>query len=362
MTRRTIGMVAAGLLVVAAGVLAPPAAAGLQRELTLEADELKLVNLIGEVRIEPARGERFEIEIDIEGADATEERITIETDEGRHARVLIRFPIDEERRYVYPRLPRGSNSTFSARSLLERGGGLWDLLRGDKIRVRSRGSGLELWADVIIRVPRGKRLELRHGVGEVSARGTEGDLDLDTISGGITAREIEGDLRADTGSGGVELEEIAGNILVDTGSGGVEISNCRGDEIHIDTGSGRVEATGIVCEELVIDTGSGGVRARHIAAEDAEIDTGSGGARLELDRMGRGDFVVDTGSGSIEFEMPADASARVTADTGSGSVRVDVPGVRVRRRDADHVSFSIGDGESRVLLDAGSGSIRIRQS
>ncbi|MCK4411910.1 MAG: DUF4097 family beta strand repeat protein [Candidatus Eisenbacteria sp.] len=354
-----------GLLAIAAGILVPGADAEFQRGFSLDAEELKLVNFIGEIRIERADGARFEVLVDVRGEDAAEDLIEIQTTEGRHARVLILFPVDEQQHYVYPRLPRGSNTTFNARSLVERGGSLWDLLRsigGEKIRVRRGGSGMELWADVTIKVPRGKRLELRHGVGEVIAEGTEGELELDTISGGVTARDISGDLLVDTGSGSVEIAGISGNVLVDTGSGSVKISDCRGEQITVDTGSGGVHADGIVCEELSIDTGSGRVRAYRIEADETEIDTGSGSVRLELDRMGSGDFIVDTGSGSIEIELPEDASAQVTADTGSGSIRVDVPGVRMHRRHADHISFRIGDGNSRVRLDAGSGSIQIRQS
>ena len=45
-----------------------------------------------------------------------------------------------------------------------------------RIEISGRGSGAEVWADVVVRVPRGRVLELDHGVGEVSASGVEGEL------------------------------------------------------------------------------------------------------------------------------------------------------------------------------------------
>lgn len=353
----------AGLLALAllgAGLGSPALAGALNEEFTISADHLLLANLVGEIRVEAASGNEFEIEVHWRGDDATEDLVSIEREEGREARVTLMFPLDESRHYVYPEMGRRSKTTFSP-SGGRHGvwGALMDIGRGGKIHVSGRGRGLELWADVLLRVPTEKSAEIYHGVGKITAENVRGNLMLDTASGPIVAREITGHLEIDTGSGKVVATEIQGNLNIDTGSGSVDLGNCKGDEIVVDTGSGGVDAEEIECTEFDVDTGSGGVRCYDLACDDMKIDTGSGSVEIEFVRMGKGVFEIDTGSGSIEIDLPKDASARVDADTGNGSVYVDIDGDRFREK--DDVRFKIGDGDARLVLDTGSGSIRINQ-
>jgi hypothetical protein len=331
-------------------------------QFTLKADKLVLVNLIGEVSVTQASGSVFEIEVAVQGEDASRDLIQIESDEDRKATVVVKFPTDEERNYVYPKLGRNAKTTITFHGE-DHNNSNWlaKLFHGShrKIKVTGSGSGLEVWADVAVKVPVGKDCVVKHGVGEIEAMDVDGDLYLDIHSGPVAARRVEGSLVADTGSGAVTIEQSAGDLNVDTGSGAVVVNQCEGDRVSVDTGSGSVKAEGIACERLLIDTGSGSVKARGVQADDAKIDTGSGSVRLFLDRMGSGRFVLDTGSGSIELGLPHEASAEVTAETGSGSISVDIEGVHLKKSHKDYVSFIVGDGEARVYLDTGSGSIRI---
>jgi len=325
-----------------AGSVSSVIAKGFERQYTFTAERFRLANLIGEIDLEPASGSSFEVEIDVQGNDASEDLIEIELEEGGDAELVIRFPVKEHRRYVYPALGRRSKTTIDSRHYKQTDdslSGLLGLFGRRRIEVRGRGKGLEMWADVVLRVPQGAKVKVYHGVGEILAGGIEADLELYTRSGGVTG------------------EDLKGNLLVDTGSGGVELVGCRGEVILVDTGSGGVAVSDIECEELTVDTGSGGVRARHVSAEDVKIDTGSGGVKLELDRMGAGTYEIDTGSGGIDLFLPPDPSARISADTGSGSITADLDGLRLRRR--KDTSFKVGDGDAVIVLDTGSGSIRI---
>lgn len=345
-------------------LLSAAAAAGeFSESFDLRADELKVINLIGEVLLEAADGDEFEVQVRVRGSDASREHIEFELDEGSVATLRVVFPLDDERRYVYPALGRGK-STLTCEDG-DTGPGSWlgkviKGLKGNKITVAGRGKGLEMWADVTIRVPRGRTADVRLGAGAIEAEGIAGDLVLDINSGPVSARRIQGSVLGDTGSGSVDFSDIEGDVDADTGSGEVTIARCRGDRIHADTGSGPVHVEDVECGKLHVDTGSGGVTAMRIKSDAAHIDTGSGSVKLELLRMGGGKYIIDTGSGGITLIMPEDASARVSADTGSGSIKLDMPGVEIGRKDRDELRFTVGDGEARVILDAGRGSIRIR--
>jgi len=346
-----------------AGWAGSAAAAGFDEHRAFEARELRLANLIGEVRIEGTDGPRFEVEVAVQGADANRERVRIETREGDRAELVVRFPVEEKSRFVYPRMGRGSSTTFRAGDLFDEEDGLLDSILGAlgarQVRVSGKGPGLEIWADVTIKVPRQARCRVELGVGEVTAEGVSAELTCAARSGSITARDLEGDFAADTGSGSVCVKDARGGVSVDTGSGSVELRACRGSRIEVDTGSGEVTVEDIECERLSIDTGSGGVEARGVRADAVAVDTGSGSVVLRLDRMGKGRFTVDTGSGSIRLALPADASAEVMAETGSGGIDVDVRGVASIYRDHDEVAFRVGEGDAEVQLETGSGSIRV---
>ncbi len=360
-TCRRLHLVSLGLFVaLGAGV----ASAGeFERSFTFDSEELLVASLIGEIQVEQSNADVFDIEVRVRGEDADESLLDFETHEGRSAELLIRFPIDEERQYVYPRMGRRGSASFSPPGA--RGddglGGLWGMLSGKhrSIKVRGRGQGLELWADVTVRVPRGKSLVVVNGAGDLVAEDLEASLVLDVSTGQVSARRIAGDLVADTGSGSVIAEEVTGELTVDTGSGSVAVAGCQGSSVSVDTGSGSVYVDRVDCRRLTVDTGSGGVEARDIGADHVTIDTGSGSVELELTRMGSGRFKVDTGSGSIDLRVPPDASARVSADTSSGTITTDLEGRRVRRS-RDEVRLTLGDGDADVTLDTGSGSIRIR--
>ena len=335
----------------------PASAAIIKEHRTIRSGNLEVRNLIGEVHVEGHEGAAFEVDITIQGADANEGLVTIE----ENGDVLsIVFPRQGD--FVYPRLGPGSRTSFSFND----GDSSWlgeilgDLFRRGRIEVRGSGKGLEVWADLTIRVPHGSDLVVRHGVGQLDASGVEGNVDLRIRSGHAGAERIDGNLVVDTGSGHVNVQDVRGNVSIDTGSGHVEASGLAGSLVNIDTGSGHVDLDDVRTEELRIDTGSGRVEARRISTDSADIDTGSGGVTLELDHMGEGNYRIDTGSGGITMRLPSDASADFKAETGSGGIHVDLEeGVKLRRMERNEASFSVGGGGARVVLDTGSGGIRI---
>ena len=314
-------------------------------------------NLIGEIEVEGSSGQDFEVEVSVEGSDAARGVVDFEQNQNS---LMIVFPVDRGR-FVYPELGRSTTSISLKRydgdsSLLKE---IMRAVTGRTIKVSGRGSGTELWADVVIRVPQGASLEVEHGVGKIVANNVNGEIDLEVSSGGIEANSIDGDVELDTGSGGISLSDIRGNVVADTGSGAVKVAGVTGDSLTVDTGSGDVVLSSISTRRLEVDTGSGAVEGADVRAGSALIDTGSGSVFLEMVGMDSGDYEIDTGSGSITLLVPSNASADVQADTGSGGISVDLPGIETIHRERDEMRFKVGDGDARVRLDTGSGRIRV---
>lgn len=322
-------------------------AESVDKRFSISGEKLLLVNLVGEIRVEAGTGPGFEIDVAVRGRDAKAELVRFDQAEGPNAHLFVQYQIEEERTFVYPGLGHGSNSSFAA----PRGTSWGESGTGDhsffhranrQVRIRNRGRGLEAWADVTVRVPAGKKLEIRHGAGRIKATNVRSDLLLDSCVGAVEVEGIRGEVSVDTGSGEVSVRDTDGDLTIDTGSGSVTLERCRGGHVSVDTGSGSVDAEGIEVDDL-------------------QIDTGSGGVTVALTRMGKGSFVIDTGSGSIDFRLPPGASADIRADTGSGGISLDLAQAKLRRHEEDEVAVTLGNGEASVTLDAGSGSIHIAQ-
>lgn len=357
LSNRWIGGMLLAWLAIA--LLAATARAESQEDFTFRTDTLTVANLIGAVELVESRNGDFRVEARVRGKDAERAGIEFDVVDGSRARLLVEFPVERHRSYVYPE-NRGRTTLSSGYndrgSLLSR---IFSAMRGGELEVRSSGSGLEVWVDLTVYVPREATLVLENGVGDIAANDLVADLRIKSRAGAVNGRALRGNNDFDLGSGRVTLQEITGDLVVDTGSGGVTVEGFDGRSISVDTGSGKVSVTDVRTRRFMIDTGSGSVHAEGVSAEEATIDTGSGGVRLALTEMGRGDFLIDTGSGAITLLLPDYASATVVAETGSGGIDVGVDDVRVLRRERNQMAFEVGGGDARVVLDTGSGGIRV---
>ena len=362
-------------------------AAPFDREFTIDADELRIANLIGAVELRPHAGKEFLVKVHVRGDDASDKLIRFEQGRGRRAELIVIFPTDEHRKYVYPAIGSDSRMHFSPHTG-DKGDSDWldQLLDVGHGGIEVRGSpyrdALEVWADLEIEVPQDRRVAVHLGAGSMHADGVHGDVELDACAGNVDVEDSQGDVIVDTGSGAVRVNRVAGNVDLDTGSGSVQVSDIKdgrwvkldtgsgsvnartveAEELRIDTGSGSVEVEGAQVQELAVDTGSGGVDATDVGADGVSIDTGSGGVWLQMVRMGRGSYLVETGSGRIQLQLPATISAAFQIDTGSGGISVDIPGVELDPKQKREARFTVGNGESRVKLSTGSGSVNIVQA
>jgi hypothetical protein len=318
-----------------------------ERQYAFTAERFEVRNLIGQVTLEPSATSRWEVVVAVRGRDADPERIGVELVRGGKVELVVGFP-PEQHAYVYPRLgPDGKTSIsgFDAEPV----SGFWDTLvhlvrnglGSDRITVRGTGDGLEVWADVTVRVPADATITAALGVGELRAAGLTGEAILDTHAAAIT------------------VDDHTGRLLCDTGGGAVTVTDHGGGELTVDTGSGPVAIARAETTKLLVDTGSGAVDARAIGADRVLVDTGSGAVHLDLARLGTGRSQVDTGSGDVRVELPAAADLTLSVDTGSGAIAADLPGATVVQRERSELRLRLGGGTGHLHVDTGSGDVTL---
>ncbi len=326
------------------------------RTYSLSGDDVAVWNPAGEVRFEPASGGAVEVVVTLQGPDANELRVT---DEPLAGRSTLRVLYPSSRAIIYPRMGRWSNSGTTIHS-----DGTWgghgngmNVLFGRRSTVRGSGSGTEGWADLVVRVPKGRRISVHSIAGSCEIKDVDGIVFFDGGSGGATVEQCRGKLSLDLGSGGVQVDGFEGDLSVDTGSGSVKVNDVEGPSVRLDTGSGGVTGDGISTDDLLVATGSGSVEMTRVDAKRAKVDTGSGGVALGL--LNRTpDLDVDTGSGSVRVSVPSDFSARLHIETGSGGIHSDLA-MTVDEKDHGLLRGTIGSGTGRVHVDTGSGGVSL---
>ncbi len=356
----------------ALAIMTPQQLAG-QETYTLSGSRLAVYNIAGEITVTRGSGSDLVVEVTRRGSDA--DMLEIEIGDICDANALRVIYPDDDIIYSDSR-PHGNSDlrirpdgSFYGHDHWHRGyswgcrssrGDSWRGRRGSRNRVRSRGPGVEAWADIRVMVPDGKRLEIYLVAGTVTAANIGSDLVVDVGNVEVDIRDVDGDVAVDTGSGSVYVSGVEGAVAVDTGSGAVSISSINGAYALVDTGSGAVTGSDITVSDLNVDTGSGRVNLRNVSSPEVMIDTGSGSVDLELVSEVRR-LIIDTGSGHVDVSMPENTSAALEIDTGSGGIEVDFP-ITIRRWERDHIEGTIGDGSGRIVIDTGSGGVTLRSS
>lgn len=337
--------------VIAAGMVVSAAAPAIAQEsYRLDGRDVAIYNLAGTVELVPGSGSSVNVTVTAGGDDAA--RLSVEVGEVRGRMALrVLYPDDQ---IVYRPEGRGR---FQTQVRVREDGTFGGGSGGDRVEIRSGGSGLEAYADLRIEVPVGMDIAVHNAVGRVHAEGLRANVELNIHSGPLTAIDITGDVSLDTGSGSVTARGIRGEVEIDTGSGGVDVDDISGRIVLIDTGSGGVEGGRIAADRLEVDTGSGGIALEGVSAPDVTLDTGSGSVEITLLEAVE-NLEIDTGSGRVTVRVPAGLNAQIEVDTGSGGIDVDFP-VEVQTMRRNYFRGVVGSGAGRIVIDTGSGGVRL---
>ena len=195
-----------------------------------------------------------------------------------------------------------------------------------------------------VQVPAGTRVLARAMSGDVTIRGTRGEVEARTLNGDVDVQDAT-TLLAESVSGGVRASRIAGRTGASSVSGDVELSDIGGD-VRAESTSGEIWLSNI--------------RARVVRAESV-----SGGIDFSgtIDRAGSYEFTSH--SGDINLALPADVGAQVGVETFNGDIQSDFP-LRMEPTTDDRnrqrrLEFTLGSGGARITASTFSGSIDLER-
>jgi DUF4097 and DUF4098 domain-containing protein YvlB len=192
-----------------------------------------------------------------------------------------------------------------------------------------------------VSVPRGARLILEAVSGDVTATGSQGEIEASSVSGNVIVTNGVREVSVESVSGSVHASQINGNLRAETVSG----------DLRAESVTGEVEATSV----------SGDVRLGTIQSKDVRSETVSGEITYTgtIDAGGRYSF--ESHSGTVRLNIPRTSGAVFSVETFSGDVSTDFPvtiPANTRRRE-DRMEFTLGDGKAKVTLQTFSGRVVI---
>ena len=194
-----------------------------------------------------------------------------------------------------------------------------------------------------VSVPRGTRLILEAVSGDVTASGSQGEIEASSVSGDVDVTNGLRDVTVESVSGSVHAAQINGDLSAQSVSG----------DVRAETVSGAAEAS----------TVSGNIRLVGVQSKDVRSETVSGNIFYtgSIDAGGRYDF--ESHSGTVRLNIPRGAGATFNVETFSGDISTDfpvtVPANAGRGRRNGRMEFTIGDGRARITAQTFSGSIVI---
>jgi DUF4097 and DUF4098 domain-containing protein YvlB len=195
-----------------------------------------------------------------------------------------------------------------------------------------------------VSVPYGVRVILHSLSGDISVRGTRGEIEAHAQNGDVLVEDATR-LDVNTLSGGITASGIRGDVAIQSTSGDVKITDLRGD--------------------ADVQTVSGDIDLRSVTAKVVRAKTTSGDVVYDgiIDKAGRYDLSAN--SGDVRLHIPRDAGAQLTVSTWNGEFQSDFP-ITLRpgehgigSSNSKHLTFEINGGGARISAETFSGDVTV---
>ncbi len=138
--------------------------------------------------------------------------------------------------------------------------------------------------DLVIRAPRGARVDAIVGNGKLEVLNMDGGGELESASGQITVRNVQGELYTHSVSGRMSLTQVFGSLDASTVSSDLDLDSIQG-------------------QKLVASASQGKIAGRRVRSREIELTTTRGNITLEAEASLRGRIYVSSLRGDVDVKL-----------------------------------------------------------
>ncbi len=263
------------------------------------------------------------------------------------------------------------------------------------------GSGKPVQYQLEIYVPKKAGLDITTRHGDITARGTTGDVAVNAVRGDVNLQDITGNAivnigrNSAMGRGDVQMNNITGDVTVSGYISDTKVTDVGG-AVRLDGeyfGDVEVARVGKAVRfrssrtdlefakldgDLTIDSSdlhgtsvTGPVRLVTRYSKDVRLDNVTGpvtvdnhGGSVEVHSAKLGAMEISNRNGDVVLSFPADAAFQLDATAGRGDINSEYPGLKIDTGTAREARASgvIGTGGPRVQVTNQHGNIEIRKA
>lgn len=181
--------------------------------------------------------------------------------------------------------------------------------------------------DLVIRAPRGARVDAIVGTGKLDVLNMDGGGELESASGEITVRNVQGDMYTHSVSGHLSLSQVFGSLDASTVSSDLDLDSIQG-------------------QKLTASANKGKIAGRRVRARDIELTTTHGNIQLEAEASLKSRIYISSLKGDIDIKLRR-AGALVVRGRGT---KVDL-GAVAQHLPTGWAQVAIGQGQDPAIVE-----------
>ncbi|MBW8191870.1 DUF4097 family beta strand repeat-containing protein [Neiella marina] len=238
-----------------------------------------------------------------------------------------------------------------------------------------RGSTIEIsvkeddgsWYDdddgdnLVIHVPQHSNISYDSTNGELNLDLLTGDVEVDTINGDMSLSRITGKVRVEVINGDVDSKDITGNLKLNTVNGDVTVQNLQGDSIELETVNGDIRIDGDI-DSFSANTVNGDIKLEGNTVSNLNVSSVNGDVKASIKLAPAGRISASSVGGDIRLTFLEEPQAKFSIDGHQGDIVNKLTDDKVteeRYTGFQRLDFSLGDGSGMVRASTIKGEIKI---
>jgi len=202
-------------------------------------------------------------------------------------------------------------------------------------------------------------LEASVSDGELNVDGITGKMDLNSADGTVTASNLSGTVQAHVSDGKLNTSHCTGDLDFSVSDGKLNVDDSSG-RLKLRSADGPVRLTGFQ-GDVTVSMGDGSLYLDGVVhAMDVKVADGNSEIHLAAGSTMQQDWNLRASDGNITMTLPKDFAANVDLGTSDGHIKTEAPVMISGSVSANHITGKMNEGGHTLNIHTSDGSIELK--